>query len=129
MLKNFENETQPLTEYEEAILLPLFINGLSKRVGRENAISNNQMVDNLKRRNYKISEVRVRKIINHIRINGIIKGLVASSEGYYIATSDKELADFEESLLGRENAIRAVRLSIRKQRLELFKPEQQSLFS
>jgi carbamoylphosphate synthase small subunit len=128
MLKNFEQETQPLSEYEEAILLPLFVQGLSKRVGRENAIKNNEIVDPLKRLNYKISEVRVRKIINHIRIKGLIKGLIAASEGYYIATTDAELADYEESLLGRENAIRAVRLSIRKQRAELFQPEQKSLF-
>lgn len=129
MIKGFEDETKPLTEYEEAILLPLFVKALSKRIGRDNAITKGEIVDPLKKLNYKISEVRVRKIINHIRIKGIIKGLVASYEGYYVATSDKELADFEESLLGRENAIRAVRLSIRKQRLELFKPEQQSLFS
>lgn len=120
MITNFEFETQPLSEYEESILLPVFIVGLSKRVGVQSAIRNSQIVMQLKSKNYKVSDVRVRKIINHIRIQGLIQGLIATSDGYYIATSEAELEQYEESLLGRENAIRAVRMSIRKQRAVMY---------
>lgn len=129
MIKKFEDETQPLTEYEEKTLVPVFIRGLITKVGKDNAITNSQIVKAMKGANYKVSDTRVRKIINHIRINGLVNGLIATSGGYYIATSEKELQEYEESLLGRESAIRAVRLSMAKQRIEMFrKSTQQSIF-
>lgn len=127
MIKGFEDETQPLTEYEEATLLPVFVKGLVTKVGKENSITNKEIVAKLKP-NYKVNDTRVRKLINHIRINGLVSGLIATSDGYYIATSETELAEYEQSLLGRESAIRAVRLSIHKQRLQMFQHEQQKLF-
>lgn len=129
MIKGFEELTSPLTEYEEKTLLPVFIRGLITKVGKDNAVTNNRIVAAMKQAGYRISDTRVRKIINHIRINGLVQGLIATSEGYYIATSEKELAEYEESLLGRESAIRAVRLSIAKQRRDMFnKNYQPTLF-
>lgn len=130
MIKNFEEETKPLTEYEETILLPVFVSALSKRKGKDAAITNAQIVRSLQERKYKISDTRTRKIINHIRINGLVDGIIATSDGYYVATSEQELLDYEESLEGRESAIRAVRLSMKKQRLKMFykEPIQISIF-
>jgi hypothetical protein len=129
MIKNFEDVTAPLSEYEEKTLVPVFIRGLITKVGKDNAITNGQIVTALKQAGYKISDTRVRKIINHIRINGLVQGVIATSDGYYIATSEKELMDYEESLLGRESAIRAVRVSMARQRKDMFqKGYQQTLF-
>lgn len=128
MIRGFDHETQPLTEYEERILLPLFIAGLKLKVGKDSSITNAEIVSALKKQGYKIDSARVRKIINHIRINNLVQGVIATSDGYYIATSEKELAEYEESLKGREDAIRAVRLSIRKQRLQMFQPTQATIF-
>lgn len=128
MIKNFEHETQPLTEYEEGTLLPLFIAGLKTKVGKERSVTNAEIVKALKSQGYKIDGARVRKIINHVRIKGLVQGLIATSEGYYIATSAKDLAEYEESLKGREDAIRAVRLSISHQRRQMFQSEP-TLFS
>lgn len=119
MIKNFEDITQPLTEYEEKTLLPVFVKGLSSKVGKENSITNKQIVSALKVQ-YKVTDARVRKLISHIRVNGLVSGLIATSDGYYIATTEKELSEYEESLLSREAAIRAVRLSINRQRKEMF---------
>lgn len=130
MIKGFEDVTSPLSEYEEKTLLPVFIRGLITKVGKDNSITNSAIVKAMKQGGYKISDTRVRKIINHIRINGLVQGLIATSDGYYIATSEKELADYEESLLGRENAIRAVRLSLARQRRDMFtKNYQPTLFT
>lgn len=129
MITGFEAETQPLTEYEETTLLPVFVRGLVTKVGKENSITNKQIVAALKP-NYIVNDARVRKLINHIRINGLVQGLIATSDGYYIATSEQELIEYEQSLLGREAAIRAVRLSISKQRNAIFhKTTQQTLFT
>lgn len=115
MIKGFDKETQPLTEYEKETLLPVLIKGLQARTGKEKAVTNKQIIAALKPE-YIISEARVRKLINHIRINDLIPALIATSGGYYIAKSEKELIDYEESLKAREDAIRTVRLSIARQR-------------
>ncbi|MBV5348868.1 hypothetical protein JZU61_04330 [bacterium] len=127
MIKNFEVETAPLTEYEEKTLLPVFVRGLAKKVGKDNAVTNKHIVKTMKAAMYKITDARVRKIINHIRIKGIVLGLIATSDGYYVATSEEELAEYEESLKGREDAIRAVRISISRQRKTLYQHSQGQL--
>lgn len=119
MIKGFDRETQPLTEYELGVLLPLLIEGLQTKLGRENAVTNKHIVNALKGA-YKLNEARVRKIINHIRTNDLVPGLIATSEGYFIATTEAELLEYEESLKGREDAIREVRLSIARQRRILY---------
>lgn len=119
MIKGFDRETQPLTEYELGVLLPLLIEGLQTKLGRENAVTNKHIVNALKGA-YKLNEARVRKIINHIRTNDLVPGLIATSEGYFIATTETELLEYEESLKGREDAIREVRVSIARQRRILY---------
>lgn len=119
MIKGFDRETQPLTEYEIGVLLPLLVKGLQTKLGRENAVTNKYIVNALKGA-CKLNEARVRKIINHIRTNDLVPGLIATSEGYFIATTEAELLEYEESLKGREDAIREVRLSIARQRRILY---------
>ena len=127
MITNFEHETAPLSEYEEGTLLPLFVSALSRKIGRDMSVTNKEITARLKTAGYKIDSARVRKIINHIRVHGLVYGLIGTSEGYYIATSEKELEEYEDSLKGREEAIRAVRLSISRQRAEMFAPVQPTL--
>ena len=73
-------------------------------------------VKRLKERGLKVDEARIRKIINHIRINGMVIGLIATSDGYYIAQTQSEIDNYLQSLKGRENAIKAVRVSLERQR-------------
>lgn len=129
MLKNFEFETQPLTDYEAKTLLPVFVWCLNCKVGKAKAITNSQIVAGMKKNGYKVSDARVRKIINHIRLNGLVTGLIATSEGYYIATSETELAEYVESLLGRITAISAVYSSMKKQKQQMFPKHEPSLFN
>jgi hypothetical protein len=124
MIKNFEYETHPLTDYESNVLLPVIILGLAAKKGNENAVTNKHIVSVLKGK-YSLNEARVRKIINHIRTNDLIPGLIATSEGYFIAETEAELLDYEEILKGREDAIRAVRLAIARQRRILYQKERQ----
>lgn len=115
MLNGFEDLTQPLNEYEEKVLLPVFIRCLSRHEGKDNAITNKQIVDGLKGTGYKCSDVTTRKIINHIRVHGLVPMLLASSNGYYVSHNRSEILEYLESLQGRENAIKAVRVSLENQ--------------
>lgn len=109
MLNGFEKQTEPLNDYERDVLLPIIVQGLKIRVGARRAITNRKMTTNLTNKGYKVSDGRVRKIINHIRCCGYVKCLVATSKGYYVATSPAEMESYITSLGGREGAIRAVR--------------------
>jgi len=115
MLKGFEKETERLSDYEINELLPVVVLGLTYKVGKEKAITNIQICRNLNRQGYKINGARLRKIINHIRVNNMVIGLMATSNGYYIAETKTELKDYVDSLKGRENAIKAVRVAIENQ--------------
>lgn len=120
MITGFDKETYPLNDYEQNVLLPIVIEGLRVKYGKANAVTNGYIVIKLKALGYKTEAPRLRKIINHIRTNDIIPGLIATSDGYYIATDEQELLDYEESLKGREDAIREVRLSIARQRRAMY---------
>ena len=79
MINGFEEQTEPLTEYEEQQLLPQIIRGLSLKVGKENAVTNSAIVRGMKANlNLKTTEPRVRKIINHIRTNDLVPCLIAT---------------------------------------------------
>lgn len=112
-------QTKPLTDYEDKVILPLIVQGLHGKVGKSKAITNKAMCSALKSYGCKIDSPRIRKIINHIRLSGMVIGLIATSEGYYIAETRKELEDYLRSLEGREGAIHAVRKSLEKQ-LQLY---------
>lgn len=116
MITGFEEQTEPLTEQEREVLLPPIIKGLRVKVGKENAVTNKDIVRGLKANcDIKIGEVRVRKMINHIRNNDIIPCLIATSKGYYIAETKDEMLDYIDSLYGRVAAIEADALSMKRQ--------------
>lgn len=118
MLNGFEKQTEPLTDYEREVLLPIVIQGLKIRVGESRAITNRKMTTNLTNKGYKVSDGRVRKLINHIRNNALVERLVATSKGYFVATDAKTLHDYIGTLKGRESAIRAMRESMEMQLAE-----------
>lgn len=120
MIKGFSNETSPLNDYELRVLLPVILAGLKDKQGKRNAVTNGYIIGRLKQQGYRIDAPRLRKVINHIRTNDLIPGLIATSEGYFLAEDEQELMDYEDSLRGREEAIKAVRLAIARQRRMLY---------
>jgi hypothetical protein len=120
MIKGFSNETSPLNDYELRVLLPVILAGLKDKQGKRNAVTNGYIIGRLKQQGYRIDAARLRKVINHIRTNDLIPGLIATSEGYFLAEDEQELMDYEDSLRGREEAIKAVRLAIARQRRMLY---------
>lgn len=115
MISGFKAQTEPLTDYERDILLPIIYRGLKNKIGEARAITNTTITRAMKQAGYQLTESRLRKIINHIRTTGMIRWLIATSKGYYIATSREDVESYISSLRGREEAIRAVRESMENQ--------------
>lgn len=128
MKKRLKKETRPLTNYDYNVLLPILIKGLKMKKGKMNAVTNRQIVHGLQSHGLKVSHRDVSTLINHIRTNDLVVGLMATSTGYYTTDSEQDFMDYEQSLLGREKEIRKVRMSIRRQRRKLFAPRQRQLF-
>jgi hypothetical protein len=108
MITNFEFLTREMTE-EEKKLVPILIKGFNTKT-KDNPIKAPEIVQaiNAKRESlglkFNFSEVRLRKIVNFIRAEGILP-LIATSNGYYCSTDKEEIKSQIESLTQRADAI------------------------
>jgi hypothetical protein len=108
MIAGFEHHTEPLTDYERDVLLPVIVRGLRAKIGSGMAITNKEIQSKLEEIGYKkLSGPRVRKIINFIRIQGLIVNLIASSKGYYIETNIDERRKYVQGVKDRAQSMLA----------------------
>lgn len=127
MLPGFEDHTTDLSEHEQK-LVPVFVNSFKKHVGKEAAITNKEIVSKMKIAGEKMTEIRVRKIINHIRTHALVPGLVASSSGYYVTSDPQEVERYINSLDGREAEIRRVKFTFKQYLNQLLNHHQTKLY-
>ena len=120
MIENFERITYELTDEEKAIHIPLLVRGFNTHIGESNAISNRKIRQALSKIGVKISDARMRKLIEYIRVNGIVKCLIATSKGYYIAQTEGEWRSYIRSIDQRINAQETMRDAIFNQGKEIF---------
>jgi hypothetical protein len=108
MITGFEEETQPLTEEEHAIVR-LFVNSFTRRApGEANAITSQEIIAKMELVGCRMTGARVRKIINYIRINKLVRNLVATSKGYYVESDPEKIREYVKGLKERAAAILAV---------------------
>ena len=107
MINGFEEETSPLTE-EEMKLVPKFVNSFNSKIGESMAINSAEIEYKFRILGVKITGPRIRKIVNYIRLNRLVKNLIATSKGYYIEDNPEKLKKYVESLRQRASAIQAV---------------------
>lgn len=103
MIEGFERETAPLTD-DEMRLLPIIIAGLKTKVGKEMAIHGATICQKVSEKFGKLTEPRLRKIVNHIRTNGMLP-VIATSKGYYISHDRDEINAQIQSLEQRRESI------------------------
>jgi hypothetical protein len=115
MIKGFEEYTAVITK-EESKLISAFSFMLQFRIGKSNAITNQEIIANFLRDGIKISAPRIRKLINYIRVHNLVECLCASSDGYYVAHTTQEIDDYILSLQQRISAQQLVLSSLEKQR-------------
>ena len=120
MIRGFETQTAPLNDYELGTLLPVIVYCMKFKVGEANVIAGSTIVKKMKACGYRLDGPRLRKIINHIRCNDLIPGLVSTSQGYYIATSADEIDGCIESLQGRIDATQAIITALQRQKSQVF---------
>jgi hypothetical protein len=107
MINNFEDFTEELTPDELKLVAPL-MTGLRTKT-KENTIKAPKIVKAMnifaqKNGLIKITEPRLRKLVNHIRVKGILP-IIATSQGYYVSYDKQEILDQINSLTQRANSI------------------------
>ena len=115
MLKGFETETKPLTVDEANILDPL-VRGLNNHKGEDQAIKAKDIIAAMRALGEgdefsalaKFNGARLRKLVNHIRREGLIVELVSTSKGYWVETDREKIKDCITSLHQRATAIQEV---------------------
>jgi hypothetical protein len=109
MIKTFEDHTFELTS-EERFVVQTIIKRFEFKKGKEFIVTGDQIKEGInKHLNLEYDTVRIRKMIQYIRTNDLISGLIATSKGYYVAKTAEEIELWIESLKSRENAIRTIR--------------------
>ena len=105
MITNFEELTCPLSdkEIEAAKTLAKYFNTFCD--GKDNAITSNEIYNWGSVDGIVISGPRLRKIINYIRREQLVKNLIASQKGYYRSNDRKEIFRYKQSLQERAAAI------------------------
>mgnify|MGYP003335692744 FL=1 len=111
MIKNFEEHTFELTD-EETNFIPILIKTFETRYkNNQPPIKAPDIIRGLNdycQRNkidMKFSEVRLRKMVNHIRTNSLLP-LIATSKGYFISYDFKIVEDQVQSLYQRAASIK-----------------------
>lgn len=119
MINGFEKQTIELNDHELNVV-SILVDRFSKKPGFKNIVTNNQIIEGLRMKHgIEIKDSRVRKVIQYIRVNNLIPGLIATSKGYYSTDDIEELESWIESMVQRENAIRETRLAIENHLIHL----------
>lgn len=126
MITGFEKHTARLTD-DEMKLVRGFTIALERRVGKKNAVTSSYIIKEYKKQGVKISGPRVRKIINYIRMNNLVPGLIASSQGYYVTDDPEELKGYIESLEGRLSSIAGILRMTKQKYKEIITADQQNI--
>lgn len=125
MIKNFENVTADLN-HDEKKIVPIIVKRFQNLQGKQNIVTNKEIIEGLyKHCNIKLTQPRVRKIIQYIRLNNLLAGLIATQSGYYYTTSEVQIREWIETMKQREAAIRAS-YQIAEQHLNMLRRKSQA---
>jgi hypothetical protein len=105
MINGHESFTEELNE-EERMLANRLISAFSKR-SKNNPVTANEIVTGVNKNmklTQKFSDRRLRKIINHYRVNAILP-IISTSKGYYVSYDENEIEGMIISLTQRANSI------------------------
>lgn len=104
MITNFETHTEELS-IDELKLVPTFVRAFTKYT-KDNPIKAPQIVErfNANTTGKKLSEPKLRKIVNHIRSYGLLP-LMSTSHGYFVSD---EINDIKSQIKSLEERARSI---------------------
>ena len=105
MINGHEIFTEELNE-EERMLAKRLISAFSKR-SKINPVTASEIVSGVNKNmklTQKFSDRRLRKIINHYRVNAILP-IISTSKGYYVSYDENEIEGMVISLTQRAKSI------------------------
>lgn len=105
MIPEFEEYTADLNELEIKELVPVVASALRRKVGKNNAITNAEMCRRLRTFHltwkFNVKGPKMRKIVQYIRVRGLVPRLASTSRGYYVCNDDVEFGLYLDGLKGR----------------------------
>jgi hypothetical protein len=115
----FTNITTELTQLEKETLVPIILQTLERY--KPHQVTAGQLCHYLRSLGYEVTDVRIRKMVNYIRVTNAAKPsiLIGSSKGYFLTAEIKVVDEQIESLEGRIDSMKAALDSIKSQRLNL----------
>lgn len=123
MLTLFEQITVEINSVEKEKILPIVITILEDKIGIENRITNAKMREQIEfQTGIKVHDSRLRKIIQYIRVNGLLDCVLGGGKGYWLAKDWHEVEQSVESQDQRINAQTVTRDSIYYQGKRKFNP-------
>ena len=120
MISNFERDTVRLSGYEKNELMPVVIEKLKTCVGKRKVITNKKLI----RQHlgyYVVDPARLRKVINYIRVNGIIPCVASSNKGFFVASNEIEISECISTLEALADSIQEVIEALRRQMYNKFR--------
>lgn len=113
---DFKGSYGDLSIHEKNVLLPLVVQMLSHRNTKQKVFSNTKIRKVLKEFGEDITDPQIRKIVFHIRNNGLLQLLIANNEGYFISYNR---ADIEKWIDMQRGKIETMRLTLNAIELQL----------
>ena len=105
MINGFEEQTIELQDSEMEIV-NILVKRFNQKKGKHFTISNPEIIKALEQHyNILTTEPRIRKIVQYIRNENLLIGLIANSKGYYIADTKEEIQSWLNTMEQRRNAI------------------------
>lgn len=108
MITLFKNITHELTDKEKSVLVPMLLQVLLQ-THTDYRITGNQLCIYMNAQGHHVSGVRIRKMINFIRVTNAAKPavVIGAGNGYFITTDPNTIAQQIESVKGRIDSMNA----------------------
>jgi hypothetical protein len=116
----FQNITTELTDFEKETLASMLMDTLAY-THEGNRITGKNISGWFKASGFQVTEVRIRKMINYIRVLNLMPGkvIIGAGNGYYVTADPVVVEQQIESLQGRIDSMAAVVDSLKAQLISM----------
>jgi len=105
-----------LTKYLQNDVLPVIIRDFRGTFNsRKKKITSHEYCERLKKKGILIHDTTFRQCVKYIQFHGLLRYIIADSDGFYKTTSRVAIQKQIDTLKSRETEIRKVRMSIERQ--------------